>query len=297
MANNLGAVAQGYTNRLDEIVSKETCTADLNMGAELLGDFAGKGQLQIAKMTLDGLADHTRGAGFVRGGAQLEWETVKLEFERDREFVIDSMDDDERMLTITGNIMAEFARGQVVPEVDAVRFARLATKAAEKTAETFTDAAAATAAVDLVEEALQDAGKDLGGCVLYTTAAFYNLLKRDQQWRVAPGTDPQRNFVTFDDMKVVIVPKTRFYTAIDLLDGTTSGEEKGGFKAAADGKALNFMVVHPDAAAAITKHETLRYFAPEVNQSDDAHLWQYRLYHDLFVYENKTGLVYANYAE
>ena len=52
----------------------------------------------------------------------------------------------------------------------------------------------------------------------------------------------------------------------------------------------------PEAAAAISKHEKLRYFSPDVNQDDDAHKWQYRLYHDLIVYLKKKGLIYAHVA-
>ena len=44
-----------------------------------------------------------------------------------------------------------------------------------------------------------------------------------------------------------LVPQTRFYTAIDMLDGKTSGEEAGGYKKATGAKNINFMVIHPSA--------------------------------------------------
>ena len=92
------------------------------------------------------------------------------------------------------------------------------------------------------------------------------------------------------------MPSARFNTAIDLLDGTTGGEEAGGFAKASAGKAINFMIVHPSACAAIQKHKKLRYFAPDTNQSKDAHKWQYRLFHDLLVYDNKKKLIYCHTA-
>ena len=100
--------------------------------------------------------------------------------------------------------------------------------------------------------------------------------------------------MTFDEMKLVTVPATRFYTGIDLLDGKTSGEEHGGYAKADNAADINFMIVNPASAEAIVKHNPLRYFAPDVNQTDDAHLWQYRLYHDLFVYENKVNGIYLS---
>ena len=50
----------------------------------------------------------------------------------------------------------------------------------------------------------------------------------------------------------------------------------------------------PEAAAAISKHEKLRYFSPDVNQDDEAHKWQYRLFHDIIMYYQKKGLIYAH---
>ena len=55
------------------------------------------------------------------------------------------------------------------------------------------------------------------------------------------------------------------------------------------------MAIHPSAAAVLNKHEKLRYFSPDVNQDKEAHKWQYRLLHDVFVYENKAGLIYSSY--
>ena len=55
------------------------------------------------------------------------------------------------------------------------------------------------------------------------------------------------------------------------------------------------MAIHPSAAAVLNKHEKLRYFSPDVNQDKEAHKWQYRLFHDVFVYENKADLIYSSY--
>lgn len=295
MANNLGNAVSKFTKRLDKVLETATCTSDLNMNQDLLGELSGNGKIEIAKIAMDGLADHTRGGGFVKGGVTLDWEVVQLEFERDREFSIDVMDDEERELLVSANVMSEFARTKVVPEVDAIRFARLAENAGNTVAATYTDPAKALDAVLLGEEALQDAGKALSECILYCTSTYKTMLRKAQPWRIGQGESPNGNFSTFDDMRIKTVPSGRFATAIDLLDGKTAGEEAGGFKVATTGKALNFMLLSPEAAAAITKHEKLRYFSPDVNQADDAHLWQYRLFHDLFVYENKKRLIYASH--
>ncbi len=294
MANSIGNAVEKFTSRLDKVLEQETCTSDLNMNQDLVGELSGNGKIEIAKIAMDGLADHTRGGGFVKGGVTLDWEVVQLEFERDREFDIDVLDDEERMLIVSANVMSEFARTKVVPEVDAVRFARLAENAGNKVSEAYTDPTVALDAVLLGEEALQDAGKALSECILYLTSHMKTMLRKAQPWRIDQGQSPSGNFDTFDDMRIKVVPSNRFQTAISLLDGKTAGEEGGGYAVAETGKAINFMIAHPEAASAITKHEKLRYFSPDVNQDDEAHKWQYRLFHDLFVYENKKDLLYMS---
>lgn len=295
MPNNIGSSAVKYTNLLDKILEEGPLTNDLNMNSNLVGQLTGNGQVEIAKIAMSGLADHTRGGGFTTGAINLEWEAVKLAYDRDRAFSIDVMDDEERELIVTANLMGEFARTKVVPEVDAIRFATLAKNAGlTGTPTTFSDASLAAAAVVDAEEAIEDAGSVLGESILYVSPQFKGLLRKATPYQFALGQNPDTTFQTYDQMKVVTVPSGRFNSVIDLLDGKTAGEEAGGFKADSTSKAINFMIVDPNACAAITKHEKLRYFSPDVNQADEAHLWQYRLYHDLFVYEARKNMIYLS---
>lgn len=339
MANSLSTVAEKYTSRLDRILAHETKTADLNANQDLVGEFAGVGKVQVAKLVMDGLGDYSRANGFPVGDVDLTWEVLQLTHDRGREFSIDALDDEEREMVVSANAMAEFARTKVVPEVDAIRFATLAqnagtTASANLTSSTVEDAVLAA------ENAIAEVC-DLEGTVLYMTTTVKNLLRKALPYRIGQGEDPNGKFETFDDMKVVTVPQNRFWSAIDLYDGTTSGEEDGGYAkgtakyaktqdasvvtgktyytesngvytavqspsaanlstyyelTVAAGVNINFLMVNPQACAAIQKHERLRYFAPDVNQTKDAHKWQYRLFHDLLVYANKTGMIYAHLA-
>ena len=292
----LGSYVTKFTNKLDKIIERETLTSDLNMNGDLLGDLNEAGEIKVAKIAMDGLADYNRSTGFVAGSVTTEWETLKLTHDRGREFEVDRLDDEERAAILSANLMSEFERTKVIPEVDAVRFSTLAANAGTTVAADFADPEDALDAVLAGEEAVEDLGADLSQCIFYCTSATKGLLRKAQNYRLGQGEDPNGTFSTFDEMKIVVVPSVRFQTVIDLKDGTTSGEKAGGFAAGAAAKAMNFMIVHPSACAAIQKHLTLRYFAPEVNQSKDAHLWQYRLFHDLLVYENKKGLIYAHTA-
>lgn len=294
--NNLSNCIDKFTNRLDKVIAQETVTGDLNMNQDLLGEMSGNGKIEIASIDMDGLATHNRGQGFTKGGISVAWQPYQLQYERDREFNIDVLDDDERAKLVSANAMGEFARTKVVPEVDAIRFAKLTQNAGTTVTKDLSGADETVAAVLEAEQCMEDHGVKLSQCLFYHSAATKKLLRLSNKYQLSAGESPNSNFGTYDEMKMIGVAGDRFYSAIKLLDGTTSGEEKGGYEKAEDGKALNFIVMAPEAAAAISKHEKLRYFSPDVNQDDDAHKWQYRLYHDLIVYLKKKGLIYAHVA-
>ncbi|OUP37959.1 hypothetical protein [Olsenella sp. An188] len=294
----LGDYVTKYTDRLDKIIERETLTSDLNMNGDLLGEFSDTGEIKVATIAMDGLANYDRATGFVDGEVTTDWETYKLRYDRGRSFSIDAMDDEERAGIVSANVMAEFERTKVIPEVDAIRFATLAGNAGNTEAADITTSDAAYKAVATAEEAVEDTGVDLSTCLLYCTSTIKRLLRENvkQNYRLSQGENPNGKFTMWDEMKIVTVPSSRFQSKITLLDGTTSGQEAGGFKAAEDALALNFMIVHPSAAAAIQRHKKLRYFAPDTNQKRDAHLWQYRLFHDLLVYEQQKGKIFAHTA-
>lgn len=296
----LGAYVTKFTNKLDQLIERETLTSDLNMNGDLLGELSGAGEIKVAKLAMDGLGDYDRAAGFAPGSVTTDWETFKLQYDRGRQFEIDAMDDEERAAIVSANVMAEFERTKVIPEVDAIRFAKMAQNAGTTATGALATPEAALDAVLAGEQAVEDTGANLAQCVLYCTSAVKGLLRKAQNYRIGQGEAPNGTFGTFDDMKLVTVPSDRFASKVQLLDGKTKAEGNdqtaGGYKAADDASAIDFLIVHPSAVAAIQKHQTLRYFAPDVNQGKDAHLWQYRLFHDLLVYENKKALIYAHTA-
>lgn len=341
MANSIGDAIEKVTTRLDKIIEQEATTSFLNMNQDLLGEYRGDGVIDIPSITMSGLGDYDRALGFPQGDISLTFEPYQMKFDRGRQFDIDNVDDEERALIISSNLMAEFARTKVIPEVDAIRYARLAENAGESVAETFTSAEATANSVITAEEFLQDHGKMLSECTLCLSSKTKTLLRKAQKYEGSWGQAPNTNFVTFDEMKLNPVSGDRFFTAIETLDGTTTGEEAGGYRKAVakyaktedtavvdgkdyytlsgstytkvaspqtasiatyyekvsdDGYPINFIAVHPEAAAALQKHNAIRHFAPEVNQKKDAHLFQYRLYHDLLVMLQKKGLIYVSYA-
>ena len=93
-----------------------------------------------------------------------------------------------------------------------------------------------------------------------------------------------------------MVPQKRFYTGIDLLDGTSENELAGGFKKADGAKNINYLIIEPSATMQYTKHTVSKVFSPEENQMSDGWAFVYRAYGLCDVYENKTAGIYLSRA-
>ena len=301
MANDFSSKAEKYTSFLDELAEKDSVTASLDgSNSSLVGEFNGAGTVNIAKLTIDGLADYSRSTGFADGSASVEFEPMKLRWDRGKAFEIDDMDNDETLQIMTLNMLGKFVRDKVVPEMDAVRLSTYASNAGTTVAKNITAAKDAMNAILDAEAVIEDvAGID--GTVLFMTAAYRALVKQAVPWRFGRGEDPDAQFDTFDGMRVVVVPSARFYTSFTLgADGfkptivTDADQAHVTGKVSTAAVGINFMLVKPEAVVQVKKTEKLRYFAPNVNQNKDAHKWQYRLYHDAFVLSEKKPLIYAH---
>ena len=124
MANSI-ALTEKYLPILDEVYKAESKTAILDAtGARV--QFDGTPTVKLFKTSMQGLGDYSRNTGFVSGDVTGTWESHTLSQDRGRGFMVDSMDDEETLGLAFGTLAGEFLRTQVVPEIDAYTFAKLA---------------------------------------------------------------------------------------------------------------------------------------------------------------------------
>lgn len=295
MANTINLISK-YVPALDEKYKKEILTNDLIGNQALIRESMTANSVLLPKISTQALADYDRGTGFVTGDASLTWETHTFTQDRGREFSIDNADNMETAGVAFGALANDFITQNVAPEIDAYRFSVLFADAGT-TAEADLTNATVDNAIDTATETMDNANVPEEGRILYVSPEVYKLIKQSDAYsrEVMPGQNPNRNFGMYDGMKVVKIPKTRFYSQITLYDGTTGGQEAGGFiKTATTGRDLNFVIVHPTAIVSPVKINEPRIFEPSVNQDADAYKFQMRLYHDCFVYENKVDGIYAH---
>lgn len=281
MANSI-ALAEQYLPLLDEVYKAESKTAILD-AANTQVKFNGGNKVEIFKTSMDGLGNYSRATGFPAGDVTGTWEQHTLSQDRGRSFNIDAMDDEETLGLAFGTLAGEFMRTKVIPEVDCYRFAKLATAAANKPSGAITDA---VAELDTAAQVMGDAEVPAEGRILFVSESFYKALKGKITRYLANENGVNRQVETYDGMPVIRVPQGRFNDAVQI--GTN------GFTP--NGNAIDFMIVHPSAVIQVVKHEVPRIFSPDVNQAADAWKFDYRLYHDEFVMDNKTTGIYVHTA-
>lgn len=286
MANAI-ETAKSYVPLLDEVYALAVLTSDLDGAPELVQQGANANELIIPKMTMQGLADYSRNSGYVKGDVTMTNETVKCNFDRGRMFTIDTMDDLETAGLAFGRLAGEFIRTKVAPELDAFRFASYsALSGVGKKEETLVDGSAVIAALRAGITAMDEAEVPETDRFLYITPTLHGMfsdLDTTKSREVLNGFS-----------KVVKVPQSRFYTAIDQLSGGSS-EEAGGYKKAASAADLNFMIVHKPAVIQFHKHAAPKIIIPEANQEGDAYKYGYRLVSIAEGYENKAAGIYVNH--
>lgn len=290
MANTI-ALSKNYVPLLDEVYKLASLTADLDSDGTMARAGANANEILIPKLSMDGLADYSRNSGYTKGDVTLTWETVKFNYDRGRKFEVDYVDNEETAEVSFGMLAGEFLRTKVAPEADAFTFASLAgatgiSKVA--TGATLADGAAVMAALKVANDKMDEDEVPSEGRILYITPTNLSAIQ-------ALDTTKSREILNAYS-KIVKVPQSRFYTAITLNDGTTSGEEAGHYvKDATNGKDINFMIVHKPAVLKFNKHIASNIITPEANQGSDAYMQKYRKYGLVDVYENKVAGIYLHH--
>ena len=288
MANSI-ALVKKYVDKLDEVYKLASLTNILESDASTVRQGANANEIMFPKIDMDGLADYSRSGGYVDGDDKLTWETMKFDYDRGRSFSVDAMDNEETIGISFGMLSSSFVRNKVVPEMDAYRFAKYAgTSGITLKSENLTEGTGVCSSLTAANIVLDEEEVNTEGRILFITPTLYNLV-------VALDTYKSKAMLE-GFSKIVKVPQRRFYTAINLLDGKTEGEEIGGYAKSSTGKNINFMIIHKSAVMQFTKHIVNKVISPEDNQTADAWKFFYRAYGLTDVYDNKVKGIYCSHA-
>lgn len=288
MANSF-TLPKNYTDLLDEVYKKASVTADLISDSTMVRAGVNVNEICYPKMTVTGLGDYDRNSGYTNGSVTLDWETVQYNYDRGTKISVDAMDDQESFNLAFGKAGAELVRTRVAPEADAFTFATLAglTGISKATAATYSNASDFLAALITAVNTMDEDEVPEEDRYLYATPSLLNSVM---------GLDTTKSReVLAKFAKTQKVPQSRFYTAIDLLDGKTSGEEAGHYVKASGGKDINFMIIHKSAIIKYDKHVANDIIAPANNPNSDSYILKYRKYGLVDAYENKVAGIYLSH--
>ena len=295
MSNSI-TYASKLTEELDKLFVQSAVTGFLTDNA-LRAKFVGAHTVLIPDMELSGLGNYDREGGFADGSVTVSNTSFTLTQDRGRSFMLDAQDEDEAgAANLAGQVLGEFVRTKVVPEVDAYCLSKLAAVAAEN-GEAIEDNVFALLQ-KMISRVRQTVGYDeplVAFCdptvydALMATPEIGRYLRIDEFSK--GGINLRVNHI--DNVAILPVPSARMKTAFAFNDGTSEGETDGGFAAAEGAESIGVLVMPKKGASLIRKTEKLRTFTPDQNQKADAYKFDYRLYYDLLVKKSQQPVIFA----
>lgn len=297
MAINTLEFASKFTSELDKKVVQEAQTgffADNLLKAQ----FVGAKSVIIPDVDFVGLADYNRDSGFLKSGITVDNETYTLTKDRGVQLQLDREDMDETgIANLSGQILGEFIRTKVAPEMDAYTLSKLAGIANTKSHKT---TYAEANALKLLNTAINNVYSRAGygeELIAFVDPVMYAALMNSAEFsRQVVISDFKRGDVntqirTLNGVAILPVAADRMRDAYTFKAGTaatSSAAATGGFAPATGAGYIRALVLPKKGASLVKKLETMRIFTPEQNTDADAYIFNYRLHYDVFV--KKSGL-------
>lgn len=303
MAINTFEYAKNFQQALDKQMLVGATSGWMEVNASRV-KYNGGDTVKMPEISVGGLAKYDRDTGFNQGSVSLKYTDYKLTQDRGRTFQLDAMDVDEtNFVAAAGTVMGEFQRLQVIPEVDAFRYSKiaaLAKTASHETAAFTPDKATILEKLDDEITKVQDIVGEGEPLVIIMSMPIRTILNNSQDITKYLDTadfkagEITTKVKTYNEIPILSVPSARMKTAYVFNDGTTGGQEAGGFKPDTTAKGINWIILSRRAPIAISKTDKIRIFEPNVNQKADAWKLDYRKYHDLWIPTNKLAGVWVN---
>ena len=287
MANQI-VLAKNYTNLLDEVFKLASVTADLSGDPAMTREGANAREILYPEIETDGLGDYSRTNGYQDGGVNVSWKSAEFNYDRGIKMQIDAMDDQETFNLAFGMAGRELQRTRVAPEADAFTFATLAglQNVLAPAAANLSGADQFLAALLEAIDAMDDEEVPSENRYLYAVPSLVNSL-------MAMDTYKSKEVIA-QFASVTRVPKSRFMSGIEMLDGRTGDEVIGHYKPADGAKYLNFMIIHKPSLIKYDKHVANHLLAPGQHTLSDGYVLMYRKYGIVDVYENQRKGIYVH---
>lgn len=306
--NTIELITKYSTKAWDEVYKAESISSLLDAPSAQV-QFTGAKTAKIAKFQAGGLGDYYRnntetnsGTNIGYQGAELGlvWEEYTLKCDRAAKYSIEKFDDEETDGLTLGAATTEISRTILIPEVDAYCFSTIAGNAGK------------TITVDSTALVGADAGKKKS--IEYLNEGFLHLeeheiLTDDQIVLVSPkymqalrrdslelsrllqsdfNKDVKFTMTKYEGRDLVVVPPQRFKTKIKLT--------KSGYTFDTGSQDIAFMIFPKSAVTHVVKYNKVKVIGGDMNLAGnnfDGYSIYVRIYHDVFVMDNKKVAIVA----
>lgn len=256
-------------------------------------EYNGGKYVLMHELETSGLGNYDRNLGYPRGVITGSKKQYELTMDRGREFLIDAADNDETGFLVSGaNVMAEFQRKHVIPEVDCYRYSKIydIMSTGDYSANISDEAITAVDITDMLIEDIADIQDEMGTdipLVVIMSGKVQKYFGKDFS-RDLDLINFQRGALytkvkSLDGNPFLIVPSARLKSKYTFKDGVTSGQTDGGYEAAGGAEDIKWIITPMTAPVAIAKIDKMRAFTPDEYQGANAWKVDYRLFHDLWM--------------
>lgn len=321
MANNIELITTYSPKYWDVVYKQEAVTSVLDANPKMV-NFTGTKTVKIGKWQNGGLKNYYRnnvgddrnpsitnqkfvgaaGFGYQPSAARLEWEEFTLQCDRAAAFEIEYFDNEESGAELVGLGVSEISRTSIVPEVDAYCLSKIAGYTSATLGNYVTDDNALTTPVAALNKALvYFANNEVPAedRVIFASPEFVNALRNTQENGIVKpimqgdfSSDINFEVISYQGSKIIVTSPQRLRTNIVLSD---SGN--GGYSWAENSKAINFLAVAKSAVMHVVKYEKVKIISGEANLAGrgfDGYTVFARIYHDVFVPDNKRIAIYCS---
>ena len=318
MANKIGLITKWASEMFDEayVASARISVLDANKG---LLNFTGAKTVRIPVWSGDGMYDYRRanalasgkfagqstsgqtgtsGYGYQQGDFSMTWEDFTLNVDRAVQYRVELMDNEEINNRAVATSTDQINKQKIIPEVDAYGFSQIVKLACtadngnlvSRTAAWNTTGAMPLEILNAAIKYEADVEVDSEDMIGFISTGYDEALRNSKEVTkfLNQGDfnkDIKFSIKEYEGTPLVVVPPRRFYT--DVVLGA------GYYGTSTTSKNIDLLMVAKSAVYHVIKYNKIRIFGPDVVQDFDGYKINARIYHDIFVPDNKKIACYC----
>ena len=314
--NAIALITKYSTEGFDKVYKHDAISSILSRDSALIR-FTGAKTVKVAKFQTGGLSDYYRnnvgdprvdgshidapystgdspyfGAGYRETPAALTWEERTISMDRAAKIIIEKFDDEESGGILVGNILTEFNRTQIVPEVDAYCFQQIYKNAGH--VENGSVNNKPLEALNAAFTYLEKSEVPVENQIVFISPDYLNALRNTPELtKFMQQGDYEKNvsfrMTKYEGRPLIVVPPARFRT------NWTFGDR--GYFTDAAASDIDFIVMDKEAAVHVVKFQQTKILSGNealIASNMDGFVMYARIYHDCFIFDNKKVGIYVH---